>query len=129
MNFLIFKINFILIVAVGFDGTLNAKINEGEADIQLTKIHNESYISMKVKSPILVRLAETLMDNTKIEATCTSLSISDKIKMKREVKGNIAHLFPMFQEFSKLKINCPTSHLVLEEASWADMIGLQKRNF
>lgn len=103
----------------------------GEADIQVSKLHDESIINVEDKSPFLLRLSETVMDNSKIETFSPSSAIAKSIKMIRKDSGkdNVV-LIPFNEKYiSSLVVNLENSHLVLEEASWADMAKLKHRNF
>lgn len=117
-------------ISAGFDGTLNVNMQEGEADIQLSKLHDESFINVKDKSPVLLRLSETIMDNTKIETLSPSLAVARTVKMIKAKDGQNIILLPSKSKYvSKLVVNSEKSHLVLEEASWADLMKLRNRNF
>lgn len=115
---------------VGFDGTLHVNMKEGEGDIHLSKIHKDSIITVEERSPFLIRLSETVMDNTQVEADVKSISVSKAVEMIKKTESNFTILEPKSNKFaSRLVVSCKTSHVAVEKASWADMIKLRNLVF
>lgn len=113
-----------LLIAAGFDGDLNSLIENGHADIQLSRVTKDSEINIQ-NGTLNLKLSDACQDYIKFEIQAKGCDVAENIKSTIDRLEDVVVLTPDINDDNTVFVNCVNGVVNVESASWQDMIKLK----
>ncbi|KAI4459134.1 putative adhesin [Holotrichia oblita] len=113
-----------LLNIVGFDGDISINMKKGLANIQFSRIIEDSKIHIENDGSLILRLSEECQKENLIELLTNNFVLTDTINMNVNRNNESCELFPIDREkdgLYKLHVSCKKSHVLVNSASWTDL--------
>ncbi|KAJ8957605.1 hypothetical protein NQ314_006531 [Rhamnusium bicolor] len=108
----------------GFDGKLTTILEKGSADIQLSRITNDSEINI-LNGTLNLKIADACQDYIQFEVQAEDCDIAENIKSTVTKSNEVVILTPDTYKENTVFVNCLNGRVNIESASWHDMIKLK----
>ncbi|XP_018562520.1 uncharacterized protein LOC108904442 [Anoplophora glabripennis] len=108
----------------GFDGGLDALIENGHADIQLARVTKDSEINLQ-NGALNLKLADACQDYVQFKIQAKDCDVAENIKSTINRLGDVIILTPDINEDNTVSVSCVNGAVNVESASWQDMIKLK----
>lgn len=119
--------NGVYFFLVGFDGKLKTVIDKGSANIQISRISDDSEINL-LNGSLILKLAEACQDYTEFRIKTLDWEIPESLKMTVRNCDGVVHLMPDSNSDNIVKVNCMHGSVDVDSASWQDMIKMKLKN-
>lgn len=110
--------------AVGFDGRLKTVVDKGSANIHLSRINEQSEVTI-INGSLALKLSDSCQDYTRFRIKTLDYEISNRIKMVPKNSEGILNLLPDINEQNIVNINCMNGSVDVDSASWQDMVRIK----
>lgn len=116
-----------MFVSAGFDGKIKTVIDKGSANIQISRITDNSELNI-LNGSLILKLSEACQEYTEFRIKTLDWEIPDNFKMTVRNCDGVVHLIPDLHDDNIVKVNCMNGSVDVESASWQDMIKMKLKN-
>ncbi|XP_066256725.1 protein FAM185A [Euwallacea similis] len=117
------------VILTGFDGQLSMVINNGCADIHLSRIMGSSDITIKDSGSLILKLTDSCCDSNMFKIASPRVTLMNTIKDSSIIKEeNMVVLNSESISANVVLVNCLNSNVKVETTSWQEMIEMKLKN-
>lgn len=112
--------------SVRFDGELELVMTEGNAEITLSRITNDSVIVIEKNGNLTLKVAEECNNHTAFRIASNDYFIDTKFNVENQQSDGLVLIKPKLETKNNVLIDCRNSRVKIETANFLDMFNLNK---
>ncbi|EEZ97410.1 uncharacterized protein LOC660757 [Tribolium castaneum] len=110
----------------GLDGDLEAELHNSEAEIQISRILNNSQIVMREKGDLKLLLSDECQNGTFFEIVSKSHNLDPSVRLIPSKNEDALYLTPAVDNYKEVKVECG-GKVEVRSASWINMLKLRAK--